>query len=67
MGDPGLFQKIPNIPALFLNGSGVREEAAEADRTLAGLVEMADLVLNHRLAQGTLGGIVRGFDTLDLK
>jgi hypothetical protein len=51
MGDPGLFQKIPNIPALFLNGSGVREEAAEADRTLAGLVEMADLVLNHRLAQ----------------
>ena len=36
---------------------------------------MADLVLNHLLAQGTYscgedfvyGGIVRGFDTLDLK
>ena len=32
-----------------------------------GLVAMADLALNHRLAQGTLGGIVRGFDTLDFK
>jgi hypothetical protein len=26
---------------------------------------MADLVLNHRLAQGTLGGVVRGFDGFD--
>jgi len=32
-----------------------------------GLVAMADLALNHRLAQGTLGGIVRGFDIFDLK
>jgi hypothetical protein len=32
-----------------------------------GLVAMADLALNHRLAKGTLGGIVRGFDIFDLK
>ena len=28
---------------------------------------MADLALNHRLAQGALSGIVRGFNTIDLK
>ena len=28
---------------------------------------MADLALNHRLAQGTLGGVVRGFDALDFQ
>jgi len=67
MGDPGMFQKIPNIPAMFLKGSCDSEQAAQAERTLAGLVAMADLSLNHRLAQDTLGGIVRGFDTLDFK
>ena len=59
MGDPGLLQKIPDIPALLPQGSGDREQAAAADRTLAGLDAMADLALNHRLAQGALGGIVR--------
>jgi len=67
MGDPGLLQKIPDIPALLPQGSGDREQAVTADRTLVRLDAMADLALNHRLAQGMLGGIVRGFDTLDLK
>jgi hypothetical protein len=67
MGDPGLLQKIPGIPALLPQGSGDREQAPAADSTLAGLDAMADLALNHRLAQGMLGGIVRGFDTLDFK
>ena len=67
MGDPSLFQKIPDIPALLPQGSGDREQAVTADRSLARLDAMADLALNHRLAQGALSGIVRGFDTLDLK
>ena len=71
-GDPGLLQKIPNIPGLLPRNSGVREQAAAADRTLTGLDATAiprpisDLALNHRLAQGTLGGIVRELDPLDL-
>ena len=28
---------------------------------------MADLALNHRMAQGTLGGVVGGFDAIDLQ
>ena len=72
MGDPSLFQKIPDIPAQLPQGSGDREQAVTADRSLAGLDATAvarpfpDLALNHRLAQGALSGIVRGFDTLDL-
>ena len=36
MGDPGLLQKIPDIPALLPQGSGDREQAITADRSLAG-------------------------------
>ena len=67
MGDPGLLQKIPDIPPLLPQGSGDREQAAAADRTLAGLDAMADLALTHRLAQGMLGGIVRGFNAFDFQ
>jgi len=67
MGDLGLFQKIPDIPALLPQGSGDREQAVTADRTLAGWDAMTDLALNHRLAQGALSSIIRGFDTIDLK
>jgi hypothetical protein len=28
---------------------------------------MADLALNHRLAQGTLGGVIGGLHSLDLQ
>ena len=67
MGDPGLLQKNPYIPPLLPQGSGDREQATAADRTLAGLDAMADLALNHRLAQGPLGDIVGGFDAFDFQ
>jgi hypothetical protein len=51
MGDPGLFQKIPGIPVLLPQGSGDREQAAAADRTLAGLDAMADLARPAGLLQ----------------
>ncbi len=53
MGNPGLLQELPDIAALLSERGGDREQAAAADRTLAGLDAMADLVLIHRLAQGT--------------
>ena len=53
MGNPGLFQKSPDIAALLPEGGGDGEQAAAADRTLAGLDAMADLALNHRMAQCT--------------
>jgi len=53
-------------------GSGDSEQAAAADRTLAGLDAKAvarpipDLALNHLMVQGTLGGGVGGFNALQL-
>ena len=35
MGDPGLLQELPDIPALLPEGGGDGEQAAPADRTLA--------------------------------
>jgi hypothetical protein len=51
MGDPSLFQKIPDIPALLPQGSGGREQAVTADRTLAGLDAMADFARPAGLLQ----------------
>jgi len=67
MGNPGQLQELPDIAVLLPQGGGDREQAAAADRTLAGLDAVPDLALNHRLAQGTLGGVVGGFDRLDLQ
>jgi len=66
MGDPGPLQGRRDITPLLLQGRGDSEQSAGADRTLAGLDAPAvawqtiDLALNHRLAQGALGGIVGG-------
>ena len=73
MGDPGLLQTSPDISPLLPPASGDREQSAAADRTRAGLDVLAvarqipDLALNHRLAQGRLGGVVGGFDALELE
>ena len=67
MGDPGLLQELPDIPPLLPEGSGDREQAAPADRTLAGLDSLTDLALNHRLAQGTFCCVVGGLYSLVLQ
>ena len=67
MGDQGLHQELPDISALLPEGGGDREQAAAADSTLAGLDAMADLALNHRMAQGTLGSVIGGFYPLNLQ
>ena len=67
MGDPGLLEELPDIPPLLPKGGGDREQAAPADRTLAGLDSLTDLALNHRLAQGTLCGVVGGLDATGLQ
>jgi hypothetical protein len=67
MGNPGLLQELPDIAALLSEAGGDGEQAAAADRSLAGLDPMADLALNHRLAQSTLGGIVGGIDSTSLQ
>ncbi len=33
MGDPGLLQELPGIPALLPQGGGAREHSAAADGT----------------------------------
>jgi len=53
MGDQGLLQELPDITPLLPQAGDDREQSAAADRTLAGLDAMADLALNHRIAQGT--------------
>jgi hypothetical protein len=62
MGNPCLLQELPNIATLLSQRGGDGEQSAAADGALAGLDAMADPALNHRLAQGTLGGVVGGFD-----
>ncbi len=59
-GHPDLLLELPDIAALLPQGGVDREQAAEADRAMAGLGAMADLALNHRLAQGSIGSIVGG-------
>ena len=73
MDNPGLLLILTDITALLKLAGGDGEQAAEAYRTLAGLDAMAvarpipDFALNHRLTPCSLGGVVRGFDALDLK
>jgi len=52
IGNPGLLQKLPDIAALLPEGGGDGEQAAAADGAAGRLDAMADLALNHRLAQG---------------
>jgi hypothetical protein len=47
MGNPGLLNELPDIPALLSEGGRDCQQAAAADRTLAGLDAMTDLALNH--------------------
>jgi hypothetical protein len=67
MGDPGLLQERPYVSALLSQACGHGEQAAAAERTLAGLHAMADLPLDHRRAQCSLGGIIGGFAALDFQ
>jgi hypothetical protein len=73
MGNPGLLQELTDIAALLPEGGGDGEQSAAADCSLAGLDapavawQTSDLALNHRLAQGTLGGIVGRLDSLNLQ
>ena len=64
MDNPGLLEKLPDIPALLLQVGDEREQLAAADGSAGGLDTKADFALNHRLAQCSLGGIVSGFDAL---
>ena len=66
MGDPGLLQELPDIPALLPEGGGDREQSAAADGTAGGLDAKADCALDDRLAQCSLGGIVGGFEAASL-
>jgi len=69
MGNPGLLQELPDIAALLPEGGGDGEQLAAADCSLAGLDapavawQTSDLALNHRLAQGTLSGVVGRLDS----
>lgn len=65
IGNPRLLQEWPDVAALLSQRGGDGEQSAAADGALAGLDAMADLALNNRLAQGTLGGVVGGFDAFD--
>ena len=46
MGDPGLLEDLPGIPALLPQGGGDREQAATADSTAGGLDAKADFALD---------------------
>ena len=67
LDNPSLLQELPDIAALLPQGGGDREQAAAADRILAGLDAVTELALNHRLAQSTFCGVVGGLDRLDLQ
>ena len=67
IGNPSLLQELPDIAALLPEGSRDGEQTAAADCPLAGLDAMTDLALNHRLAQGTLGGVVGRLDSRGLQ
>jgi len=67
MGNPCLLQELPNIASLLSQCGGDGEQSAAADGALAGLDTMANLALNHRLAQGTFCGVIGGLDSTDLQ
>jgi hypothetical protein len=60
MGNPGVFLKLPHIPAVFPQGDRDCEQRAAADCTAGGWDVMAGLPLNHRLAQRPLCSVVGG-------
>ena len=51
MGDQVLLQGLPAIPICCLRLGTELEQATAADRTLAGLDALADLDLDHLIAQ----------------
>jgi len=57
MGDPGLHQSLPDIPALLSQRDGDGEQATATD-TIYPII--TDLSRNHRLLQGTLCGLADG-------
>ena len=62
MGDPGLLQKLPAIPALLLQGGGDHDQSAPADGTAGGLDLKASawqipyFALDDRLVHCARGG-----------
>ena len=67
MGNPGLLEELPGIPALLPQAGGDREQSAATDGSASGLDAKADFALNHRLAQGSLGSVVGRLDAVDLQ
>jgi hypothetical protein len=69
LGDPGLFQKIPDITALLPQGGCDGEQAAAAEGAIGGLHapavawQTSDLALNHCWPESTLRGVVGGLDS----
>lgn len=58
MGNSGLLQKLSDITALLAQVGPDGEQSSVVDFSLAGLDGLADVALNHRLAQGMLGSVV---------
>ena len=57
-----MLEELPGIPALLAQAGGNCKQSAAADRTLAGLNSMAELALNHRLAQGSFRCVAASAD-----
>ena len=76
MGDPGLFQNIPDIPSLLPECCADGELAAAVVCATGGLDAIIDLEQNYRLEPGTYscggedfvyGAVDGGVDTLDFR
>jgi hypothetical protein len=73
LGNPGLFQDIPDIAALLSEGGGDGEQAGSADGALGRLDapavawQIADLALDDGRPQRSLGSVVGGLDSLSLQ
>lgn len=67
MGDPGLLQEGPDVSALLPEGGDNREQTTATEGPFGRLDPMADLAVDHRLAQRSLSGVVGGFDALELQ
>ena len=67
MGNPGLFQELPDIPSLLSEGGGDGEQACPADGSVGRLDTMADLALDDGRTQRFLCSVVGGLDSLSLQ
>jgi hypothetical protein len=67
MGNPGLFQELPDIAALLSEGGGDGEQACSADGAVGRLDTMTDLALDDGRPQRSLGSVVGGLDSLSLQ